>query len=73
MAQNSFRTYLEEGIPFGDDLDLPFVNDALMDPHLPDPKSWKELERYIKQRNRNALTDALLAAKHVWQLYVKMP
>ena len=44
----TFKDFLKEGQPFGDTVDLPFVNDAVTDPHLPDPKSWEELESYIK-------------------------
>ncbi len=69
MAQNRFKTYLKEGQPFGDAVDLPFVNDAVTDRLLPDPKSWEELEGYIKRLNPDAPTDTLNAARHVWQRY----
>ena len=70
MAHNEFKAYLRKGQPFGDALDLPFVDDAVLDQRLPDPKSWEELEDYIKRHNIDAPADTLLAAKHVWQLYV---
>ncbi len=80
----TFKDFLKEGQPFGDTVDLPFVNDAVTDPHLPDPKSWdelesyikgrpkswEELESYIKGRNPDALDNTLKAASHVWwELY----
>ncbi len=61
---------MKEGQPFGDAVDLPFVNDAVTDQHLPDPKSWEELEGYIKRLNPDAPTDTLSAAKYIWGLYV---
>ncbi len=71
MAQNRFKAFLEEGQPFGDVVDRPFVIDAVGDPSLPDPKSWEELESYIKQLNPDTPTDTFNAARHVWQLYVE--
>ena len=71
MAQSKFKTFLEEGQPFGDVVDRPFVNEAVTDPDLPDPESWEELEGYIKQRNPDAPIDTLNAAKHVWQFYIE--
>ncbi len=71
MAQNKFKAYLKKGQPFGDTVDLPFVDHAVTDQHLPDPKSWEELEGYIKRCNPDAPTDTLNAARHVWQLYVE--
>ncbi len=70
MAQNRFKTFLKEGHPFGDIVDR-FVTDAVLDPDLPDPGSWEELEGYIKRRNPDVPNDTLNAAKHVWQLYLK--
>ncbi|MCH8113092.1 MAG: hypothetical protein IH905_14255 [Proteobacteria bacterium] len=69
MAQNRFKAFLKEGQPFGDAVDRPFVNDAVTDLRLPDPKSWEELEDYIKRTNPDAPADTLNAARHVWQLY----
>ena len=54
MAQNKFKAYLKKGQPFGDTVDLPFVDHAVTDQHLPDPKSWEELEGYIKRLNPDA-------------------
>ena len=71
MAQNRFKTFLEEGHPFGDIVDRPFVTHAVLDLNLPDPGSWEELEGYIKRRNPDVSNDTLNAAKHVWQLYIK--
>ena len=71
MTQNEFKSYLKEGQPFGEAVDLPFVNDAVTDPHLPDPKSWEELEGYIKRRNPDAPAGTLGAARHVWRLYIE--
>ena len=71
MAQNRFKTFLKDGQPFGDVVDRPFVNDAVMDRELPDAKTWEELENYIKQRNPDVPADTLNAAKHVWQLYIE--
>ncbi len=67
----TFKDFLKERQPFGNSVDLPFVNDAVTDPHLPDPKSWEELEGYIKRRDPDAPTDTLNAARHVWQCYVE--
>ncbi len=65
----TFKDFLREGRPFGDAVDLPFVNDAVTDRQLPDPKSLEELEIYIKWRSSDASADTLKAAEHVWQLY----
>ena len=70
MAENKFKRYLMDGQPFGDIVDLPFVDDAVLDQNLPDAKSWEELEHYIKQRNPDVSPDTLDAAKHVWELYL---
>ena len=69
MAQNRFQAYLKERQPFGDAVDLPFVHDAVTQQDLLDPKTWKELEDYIKRSNPDVSTDTLQAARHVWQLY----
>ena len=71
MVANNFKTYLERGRPFGDAVDLPFVDHAVTDGELPDPTSWEELENYIKQCNPNAPANTLDAAKHVLELYLK--
>ena len=70
MAQNRFKAFLKEGLPFGDIVDRPFVIDAVTDRLLPDPKSWEELEDYIKLSNPDVPTDTLNAARHIWDLYV---
>ena len=70
MAQNRFKAFLKERQPFGDAVDTPFVNDAVTDRLLPDPKSWEELEGYIKLSNPDVPTDTLNAARHAWDLYV---
>ncbi len=71
MAQNRFKAFLKEGLPFGDTVDRPFVIDAVGDPSLPDPKSWEELEDYIKLTTPDVPTDTLNAARHIWNLYVE--
>ncbi len=71
MAQNNFQAFLIKGVPFGDAVDIPFVDNAMTDLYLPDPKSWEELENYIKRANPDASTDTLNAAKHVWQSYTE--
>ena len=71
MAQNRFKTYLKEGQPFGNAVDIPFVNDAVTDRFLPDPESWEELKGHIKRLNPDAPTDTLDAARHVWELYIE--
>ena len=71
MAQNNFQAFLIKGVPFGDAVDLPFVDHAMTDPNFPDPKSWKELEEHIKRANPDSPADTINAAKHVWQLYVR--
>ena len=71
MSEHKFKAFLEEGQPFGDAVDLPFVNTAVMDLNLPDPSSWGELENYITQCNPDVQWDTLKAARHVWQLYVR--
>ena len=68
---NRFKTFLNEGQPFGDIVDRPFVNDAVTDPDLPDPESWEELEGHIKRLNPDAPADTFDAAKHVWGLYIE--
>lgn len=37
MAQNKFKAYLKERQPFGDAVDIPFVNGAVTGRDLPDP------------------------------------
>ncbi len=77
MAENRFKSFLKEGQPFGDTVDLPFVNEAVMDKYLPYPASWKELRRYIEKcysckefhQYPNASDETLKAAKQVWQLF----
>ena len=69
MAQNRFKAFLKDRQPFGDSVDKPFVIDAAGDPALPDPKTWEELEAYIKRHNPKAPTEVLDAAKYVWGLY----
>lgn len=69
MEQHRFRAFLERRQPFGDAVDLPFVDDAVSDHQLPDPSSWEELKRYIMDKNPEAPPDVLAAAKHVWELY----
>jgi hypothetical protein len=69
MTQNRFKAYLERRRPFGDSVDLPFVERAIADRNLPDPASWEELESYL--RENDAAEDDLKAAKHVWQLYLE--
>ncbi len=69
MARNRFQAYLKVGQPFGDAVDRPFVDHAVTQQDLPDPKSWKELEDYIKRSNPDVSTDTLKAARHVWQRY----
>ena len=71
MAQNRFKAYLKERQPFGDAVNLPFVDHAVTDLHLPDATSWEELKGYIKRHNPDASTDTLNAARHLWQLYVE--
>jgi len=71
MNENKFKTYLKDGQPFGDSVDLPFVNDAIDDHTLPDPASWEELENHIRHLNPDVTDDTLNAAKHVWQLFIK--
>ena len=71
MAQNRFKAFLKEGLPFGDTVDRAFVIDAIRDPSLPDPKSWEELEAYIKLKNPEVSTDTLNAARHMWDVYVE--
>ncbi len=73
MAENKFKAFLEKRRPFGDAVDLPFVDHAVDDPSLPDPTSWEELEGYIKKTNPKVPTDVLNAAKHIWQLYETVP
>ncbi len=65
MAQNRFKAFLEEGLPFGDVVDRPFVIDAVSDLNLPDPKSWDELEAHLKDEN----PDTIEEAKYIWKLY----
>ena len=77
MAENRFKSFLKEGQPFGDSVDLHFVNAAVMDRYLPYPQSFQELGRYIrtkyssKESNQytNGLDETLNAAKHVWELF----
>ena len=71
MNNNKFKSYLKRRQPFGDSVDLLFVNDALMDKDLPDPKSWEELENYIQDTGDSKnLTEVLSAAKYIWNLYI---
>ncbi len=71
MDENKFKAFLEKRQPFGDALDLHFVDHAITDQGLPDPSSWEELENYIKDQNPDAPKDTLDAAKYVWELYLK--
>ncbi len=71
MAQNRFKTYLKEGQPFGDAVDIPFVNDAVTDRLMPDPESWEELEGHIKRLSPDAPANTLAAAKYVWERYIE--
>lgn len=72
MDKNKFKAYMEKRQPFGDSVDLPFVNFALIDYTLPDPKSWEELEDYISDHGDSAELDKTLsAAKYVWELYIE--
>ena len=66
---NRFQAYLTERQPFGDAVDLPFVDHAVIDSGLPDATSWEELEAYLTERN--APENTLRAAAHVWRLYLE--
>ena len=68
MAQNKFKAFLKDGLPFGGYVDKAFVIDAVGDPSLPDPKSWEELEDHLKSHDAPERT--IKAAKHIWGLYV---
>ncbi len=71
MAKNRFKTFLEKGLPFGDAVDIPFVNDAVTDRLMPDPESWEELEGHIKRLSPDAPANTLAAAKYVWERYIE--
>ena len=68
MNQNRFKAFLKEGQPFGDSVDLPFVDSAVGEQSLPDPNSWEELDAYLE--DHDAEEDVIKAAKHIWGLYV---
>jgi hypothetical protein len=70
MAQQTFKDFLAEGLPFGDVVDHPFIYDALRDPNFPDAESWQEVEGYIRQHKPDMPSEALKAAQSLWQLYV---
>jgi hypothetical protein len=65
MAENRFLAFLKSRSWSGNERD--FVGDATLDPTLPDPKSWRELESYLV--NYNPVEGTLPAAKSVWQIY----
>ncbi len=65
---NKFQVFLQERLPFGEGLDLLFVNDAVGDPNLPDATSWEHLKAYLDERDADE--KRLSAAKHIWGLYV---
>ena len=66
MPENKFRAYLRSRAP--SDAVRTFVDNAVTDDHLPDAKTWEELENYLKQHQ--APPRVLLAAEHVWKQYV---
>ena len=71
MAQQTFKDFLAEGLPFGDVVDRPFVYDALRDTDFPDAESWQEVESYMRRRDPDTAPETLKAVQLLWQLYVE--
>ena len=71
MAQQTFKDFLSEGLPFGDVVDRPFVYDVLRDPEFPDAESWQQIESYVRRHRPDTPPEALKAAQCLWQLYVE--
>jgi len=68
VSENKFKAFLRERQPFGDGVDLSFVDEALDDPRLPDATSWEHLKAYLDERGADE--KMFSAAKYVWGLYV---
>jgi hypothetical protein len=68
MGQHKFKAFLKKR-RWTADLDRQFVDDAELDPRLPDAASWEQLEAYL--REHEAVPNALAAARYVWEQYEK--
>jgi hypothetical protein len=68
MKSHKFRAFLKAR-RWPDNLDRHFVDDAELDPMLPDAASWEQLEAYLSQCEADH--QALHAARHVWEYYEK--
>jgi hypothetical protein len=67
-SQHKFKAFLKKR-RWTDNLNRQFVDDAERDPMLPDAASWEQLETYLNQRE--AVPQALHAARYVWEQYEK--
>jgi hypothetical protein len=66
MGQHKFKAFLRKR-QWTAELDRHFVDDAQLDPTLPDVTSWEQLEAYLHQHE--AVSNALAAARYVWEQY----
>jgi hypothetical protein len=68
MGQHKFKAFLQKR-SWTADLDRQFVDDAELDPKLPDAESWEQLEAYLHEQE--AVTKAMEGARFVWEQYEK--
>jgi hypothetical protein len=68
MGEHKFKAFLKKR-RWTNDLDRQFVDDAELDPMLPDAVSWEQLKTYLNEHE--AVPKALAAAKDVWEQYEK--
>lgn len=65
MCEHKFKTYLRSR-QWNDAQSL-FVDHALEDASLPDPKSWDELKAYLE--DSQAAENVIREAEYIWKLY----
>ena len=64
MNEHKFKAFLRSR-QWNENQSKKFVDHALGDQGLPDPKSWDELEAYLKDKH----PDAIEEANYIWILY----
>ncbi len=66
MSEHKFKAFLlARKSQWNENQSKKFVDHALMDPDLPDAKSWEELEAYLVRGHEGAIQEA----KYIWKLY----
>ena len=64
MSEHKFKAFLRSR-QWNENQSKKFVDHALGDQGLPDPKSWDELEAHLKDEH----PDTIEEAKYIWKLY----